>query len=91
MRDHDHHAEEERDGVEIDGVESLFETQRPERDHRRAAEECDPRPIEPQARDAARRDPDIGEDEDDEGGEALGGHSPAAPSSANGSPRRSRA
>ena len=32
MRNHDHHAEQKRDGVEIDGVEGLLEAQRPECD-----------------------------------------------------------
>ena len=82
MCDHDHHAEEERDGVEIDRPERLLEAQGPKRDHRRAAKKCDPRAIEPESGNAARRDPDIGQDEDDERRGAVGSHSPGAPSSA---------
>ena len=89
MRDHDHHAEEERDGVEIDRAERLLEAQRAKRDHRRAAKERDPRPIEPEAGNAARRDPGIGQDEDDERRGAVGSHSPGAPSSAAAALRRS--
>ena len=80
---------EQRDGVEIDGPEGFLEAQGPERDHRRAAEEGDPRAVEPQARNAACRDPDIGQDEDDERGGAFAGHSPAAPSIARGALARS--
>ncbi len=86
VRDHDHHAEEERDGVEIDRPEGVLEAQRPKRDHRRAAEERDPRAIEPEAGNAARRDPDIGQDEDEKRRQTFACHSPAAPSTASGAP-----
>ena len=49
MRNHDHHAEQKRDGVEIDSAKGFFEAQRPERDHCRAAEESNARAIETQA------------------------------------------
>ena len=91
MRDHDHHAQEKRDGVEVDGAEGFLEAQRPKRDHRRAAEEGDSRPVETKAGNAARRDPGIGEDENDEGGGAVGSHSPSAPSIASGSLSRATA
>ena len=60
VRHHDHHADQERDGVEVDGAEGLIEAQGAERDHRRAAEEGDARAVEAQAGNAAGRDPDIG-------------------------------
>ena len=85
MRDHDHHAEQKRDGVEIDGVKGFLEAQGTDRDHRRAAEEGDARAVEPQARNPAHRHADIGQHEDDERYGAFGSHDLAAPSSASGS------
>ena len=85
MRDHDHHAEQKSDGVEIDRAKGVLEAQGPQRNHRRAAEEGDPSAVEPQARNAACRDANVGQDKDDERGEAVGSHSPGAPSIANGS------
>ena len=82
MRDHDHHAEQKRDRVEIDGAEGVLEAQRPERDHRRAAEKGDARAVETQARNAAYRDADIGQDQDGERYSAFGRQELAAPSSA---------
>ena len=67
MRDDDHHAGEHRDRVELDGPERLVELHRPERDHRRPAEEGEAGAVEAQARNAARGHSDIGEDEDGEG------------------------
>ena len=81
MRDHDHHAEQKRDRVEIDGAEGLLEAQGTDRDHRRAAEEGDASAIETQARNAANGDANIGQRQDDERGCAFGSHSPAAASS----------
>ena len=78
MRDHDHHAEEERDRVDVDGVERLLEAHGSERDHRRPAEKGDSRPVEAQAGHAAGGDADISEDEDRESRKAARGHSPAA-------------
>ena len=91
VRDHDHHAEEERDGVEIDRPKGVIEAQRAKRDHRRPAEEGDPRAIKPEAGNAARCDPDIGQDKNDERSSAFGSHSPGAPWSATASPPRSPA
>ena len=78
MRNHDHHAEQKRDRVEINGLKSFLETQRAKRDHRGAAEEGDARTIEPQARNAADGDADIGQRQDDERDHAFEVHSPAA-------------
>ena len=61
VRDHDRHAEQERDGVDVDGAEGLFERQRAAGDHRRPAEQRNPGAVEPQARKAAERGPEIGE------------------------------
>ena len=78
MRDHDHHAQQKRDRVEIDGAESLLEAQGTDCDHRRAAEEGDASAIETQPWNAANGDANIGQREDDERGCAFGGHSRAA-------------
>ena len=80
MGDHDHHAEEERDRVDVDGVKRLLEAKGAEGDHRRPAEEGDAGPVEAQARNAARRDAQIGQDEDGQRGEGGRSHSPGAPS-----------
>ena len=90
MRDHDHHAEEKRDGVEIDRAESVLEAQRAKRDHRRAAEEGDPSAIKTQTRNPPDRDAHIGQDEDDERRHALafGSHARGAPSTASASASR---
>ena len=91
MRDHDHHAEQKRDGVEIDGAKRFLEAQGAKRDHRRTAEESDPGAVEAQAWNAARRNANIGQNEDDERSEVLGSHSPAAASIASGSLSRALA
>ena len=85
MRDHDHHAEQKRDRVEVDGAKSFLEAQGTDRDHRRAAKKGDARAVEPQAWNAAHGDADIGQREDDERGYAFESHSPAAAPSASGS------
>ena len=82
MGDHDHHAEEQRDGVEIDGAERLFEAEGPQRDHRRPAEKGDSHPVETEPGDAAGGHPDIRQQEDHKGGDAGLGHSPRAPATA---------
>ena len=81
MRDHDHHAEQERDRIEIDGAKGFLEAQGTDRDHRRAAKKGDAGAVEPQAGNAANGDANIGQDEDDERRDAFECHSPpAAPS-----------
>ena len=72
MRDHDHHAQQKRDRVEIDGAKGFLEAQGTDRNHRRATEEGDPRAVEPQAGNAADGDTNIGQDEDGERDDAFG-------------------
>ena len=84
MRNHDHHAEQKRDRVEVDCAESFLEAQGPDRDHRRAAEESDARAVETQAWNPAYRDADIGQDQNDERYVAFGSQELAAPSIASG-------
>ena len=47
LRDNDHHAQQKRDGVEIDGLEGLLEAQSPERDHQACADKRDAGTIDP--------------------------------------------
>jgi hypothetical protein len=47
LRDNDHHAQQKRDGVEIDGFEGFSEAQSPERDHQACADERDANTIDP--------------------------------------------
>ena len=79
MGDHDHHAEKQCDRIEIDGAKGFLEAERPERDHRCAAKKGDPGPVESQARNAARCDPDVSQRKDRERGHGGWGHSPGAP------------
>ena len=72
--DDDHHAEQQRDRVPVDGVERLVEADAAEGDHRRAAEEGDAGAVEPEAGNAPDRHAAIDEDEDDRRGEAGDGH-----------------
>ena len=74
MGDDDHHADEQRDRVPVDGAKGVVEAHPAEDDHRRAAEKGDAGAIEAQAGNAADRHPAIDEDEDDQGDGALGGH-----------------
>src|ERR1700722_19993801 len=82
MRDHDHHAEQKRDRVEIDRAEGFLKAQGAKGDHRSAAEKGDAGAVEAQTRNAARRNADVGQDEDDERYGAFGSQELAAPSSA---------
>ncbi len=58
--------------VEVDRVEGVVEAQGAERDHRSAAEKRDAGAVEPEARNAPKRDAGIGQRENDERGEARG-------------------
>ena len=60
MRDNDHHAQQKRDRVEIDGAKSFLEAQGAKRDHRRAAEKGDARAVETQTGNSAHRDANVG-------------------------------
>ena len=82
VRNHDHHAEQQRDRVEVDGAEGFLQAQRAERDHRRPAQKGDAGPVEAQTGNAASRDAYIGQNEDRESGTAARGHSPIAASNA---------
>ena len=85
MRDHDHHAEKERDRVEVDGAKGFLETQGTDGDHRRAAKECDTGAVETQAGNPANGDANIGQRQDRKRRQAFGCHCPAAaPSIASG-------
>jgi hypothetical protein len=66
----DHHSEQQRDRVPVDGVERLVEADAAEDDHRRAAEKGDTGAVEPEAGNAADRHAAVDEDEDDRRGEA---------------------
>jgi hypothetical protein len=74
MRDDDHHAEQQRDRIEVDGTVGILQTQRADRDHRRAAQKGDSGAIEAQAGDPADRDAAIGEDQNRQSGAARKGH-----------------
>src|ERR1700722_10226313 len=78
MRDYDHHAKQKRDRIEIDGAKGFLEAQGTNRDHRGSAEKGDPRTIETRHGNAADRNANIGQDEDDERRDAFECHSPAA-------------
>ncbi len=80
--DHDHHAEEQRDRIEVDRADSVVEAERPERDHRRPAEEGDAGAVEPQPGDAADRKAAVGQRENGERGDAGRIHAPGAPATA---------
>ncbi len=69
MGDHDHHAEQQRDGVVVDRPEGVLERQGAEGDHRRPAQERDAGAVEPKAGNAAEREARIGQDQDRQGGE----------------------
>jgi hypothetical protein len=47
LRDNDHHAQQKRDGVEIDGFEGFLEAQSPERDHQACADKRDAGTVDP--------------------------------------------
>jgi hypothetical protein len=75
MRNHDHHAQQEGDRVEVDCAKGFLEAQGTDRNHCRAAEKGDAGAVETQAGNAANGDAQIGQDEDDERGEVFGSHS----------------
>ena len=74
MGDDDHHAQKQRDRVPVDGVKCVVEAHAAEGDHRRAAKKRDAGAIEAQAGYAPNRHAAVNQDEDDQGGEAFGGH-----------------
>jgi len=65
MADDDHHAEEQDQGVEVDGCYRALEADRSADDHERGANNCHAGPVEAQERDAAGRDRRVGGDEDE--------------------------
>ena len=68
--DDDHHAEQEGDRVEVDGLVSVAERNGAASDHQGRAEERCPGPVELKAGQLANRDHDVGGSEDDNGGNA---------------------
>ena len=82
MRDDDHHAEQQRDRVGVDGVKGVLKRQRAESDHRRAAEQGNAGAVEAQPRNAAGRQARVGQDEDRERSRARGIHRRTLPDSA---------
>ena len=69
----DHHAEEERDRLEVDGAIGLAEAEHAEPDHEARAEQRGAGPVEPVAGQLADGDDEIGGGEDEDGGEHGGG------------------
>jgi hypothetical protein len=67
MRHHDHHAEQKRERVEIDGAISFVRRDCADRHHQRGARERDPGAIEPEPGNTPERDAAISEKEDDRG------------------------
>jgi hypothetical protein len=76
VRDHDHHAEQQRDGVEVNRLERFLQALGTERDHRRPAEKRDSRPVEAEPWNATDRHAGVGQDEDRESGDACPGQVP---------------
>src|ERR1700731_2741693 len=68
LRDNDHHAQQKRDGVEIDGFEGFFEAQSPERDQQACPNERDVGAIDPSSRPPAESDAGISRNEDHDRG-----------------------
>ena len=84
MRDDDHHAEQQRDGVEVDGAVGLLEAQHAARHHQARAEQRRAGAVEPEPRYAAQGDDDISGGKDqrgDHGRDSGGGRAslPAVP------------
>jgi hypothetical protein len=57
---YDHHAQQQRHGIEIDGAIGLLRGERTDRQHQGDPAERDPGPVESQARDAAEGHAGIG-------------------------------
>ena len=68
--DHDHDAEQQGDGIEVDGPIGILERQSPGRDHEARAHQRDAGAIDPQPRNPADGKRQITRDEDDDGGHA---------------------
>lgn len=64
MRHHDHHAEQQRNGVEIDGAIGIFHTECADGDHRRPPQQGDPCPVETEAWNTPDCDAGISQDKD---------------------------
>jgi len=71
--EHDHHAEQEEDRVQVDGGERSVEVQHAARHHGHRTEERSRGAIEAQAGQALQRDHHVGEEEDDGGGRHAAG------------------
>jgi hypothetical protein len=65
--DDDHHAEQQCNGIEVDGAIGLLEAERAARHHQTGAHQCRPGAVEPEPRQAADGDDHIGGGEDEEG------------------------
>ena len=69
--DDDHHAEQQRDGVEVDGLVGILERQRARCDHEAGAHQRDAGPVDAQARNPAEREREIASGKDDAGRDAA--------------------
>ena len=64
MCHHNHHAEQERESVEVDRAVGFFGRDRADRHHQRRTGQRDAGPIKAETRDAAQRHPRVGENKD---------------------------
>jgi hypothetical protein len=64
---HDHHAEQQRDGIEVNRLIGIFERQGPRRDHEAGADQGDAGSVDAQARNSANRECKIASDKYDAG------------------------
>ena len=68
--DDDHHAEQQRDGIEVDRLVGILERQGARCDHEAGADQGDAGPVDAQAGNPADREREIASDEDDAGRDA---------------------
>ncbi len=69
VRHQDHHADQQHDGVEIDGAVGVLQAQDAETDHEARADERGARPVDAQPRQPAEGNHRIGAEKDDERGD----------------------
>ena len=72
VRHQNHHADQQHDGVEVDGTVGILEAERLEADHEARTHERGTRTVEAQARQAAKRHHGVGAEKDDERGDHGG-------------------
>ncbi len=72
--DDDHHAEQQRDGIEVHRLVGILERKRARCDHEAGADQRDAGPVDAQAGNPADREREIASDKDDAGRDAPAIH-----------------